>query len=473
MTAIPSTSAATTRNGAADWHVSPVVDLAAYHFSWLWILVPLAMAGDHHPKDYYGLFMVGMLTSFIHRHLTLPYVYGDGQVFARHPARFTLFPALIVAGFLATPAVWTWTAPAGTFDRLSAAAFAVGAVALVHALWAEHFAGGIPAKTLAKACAPLALPAIAFAAWMAGVPTGFGGLATVLGAGVACAILSYERKAWGWTVAVVAALAVAAVAPMPGVVRMDLAFGAVAVTSGLWNIWHTLMQKYGILRMYNAKSGDRVPGWVDRLLVFGILPLLLVSMATSQGPLILKLTTAFNAYTLPMVNGLTAAHDWIVVPVGLLAAAAIALFAWHEARGGWSLARVSMATGTVLLFGSFFFVNPLKVYIAFGFSHAIEYVVFVWAFQRKRYAAPLAHDPLLGRLLRHPILFYVGFLSIFAVMDFVFEWGQHYKVTSPLTIIGTTGRDWMFFWTVWNSMIHFYFDGFLWKMRLPAVRASI
>ena len=28
-----------------SWHVSPAVDMAAYHFSWLWILVPLLLAG--------------------------------------------------------------------------------------------------------------------------------------------------------------------------------------------------------------------------------------------------------------------------------------------------------------------------------------------------------------------------------------------------------------------------------------------
>ena len=32
---------------------------------------------------------------------------------------------------------------------------------------------------------------------------------------------------------------------------------------------------------------------------------------------------------------------------------------------------------------------------------------------------------------------------------------------------------WFFYWTVYQSMVHFYFDGFLWKMRLPATRANI
>ena len=37
-------------------------------------------------------------------------------------------------------------------------------------------------------------------------------------------------------------------------------------------------------------------------------------------------------------------------------------------------------------------VDPVRAFLAFSFSHAVEYMVFVWAFQRRRYAAPLPHD---------------------------------------------------------------------------------
>ena len=40
-------------------------------------------------------------------------------------------------------------------------------------------------------------------------------------------------------------------------------------------------------------------------------------------------------------------------------------------------------------------------------------------------------------------------------------------------IAGVTTRKWIFFWGVYQSMVHFYFDGFLWKMRLPIYRKSI
>src|SRR4051812_29155459 len=82
----------------AGWHVSPFVDLVAYQFSWLWILVPLALSGDHYPKDYIALFAAGMTISLVHRFYTLPYVYLDKQIFKQHVTRFTLFFFLLNLG---------------------------------------------------------------------------------------------------------------------------------------------------------------------------------------------------------------------------------------------------------------------------------------------------------------------------------------------------------------------------------------
>jgi len=79
-----------------QWHVSPFIDLAAYQLSWLWILVPLALSGPHHPRDYLLLWAFGMSVSSMHRHYTMPYVYLDRQVFSQHVTRFSLFMFLLM-----------------------------------------------------------------------------------------------------------------------------------------------------------------------------------------------------------------------------------------------------------------------------------------------------------------------------------------------------------------------------------------
>jgi hypothetical protein len=86
----------------ARWHVAPLVDVVAYHFSWLLILVPLALAGNVHPKDYLLVWAIGMTVSFTHRHVTMPYVYLDDAVFTSFKPRLTLIPVVLMCGFAAS-----------------------------------------------------------------------------------------------------------------------------------------------------------------------------------------------------------------------------------------------------------------------------------------------------------------------------------------------------------------------------------
>ncbi len=137
--------------------------------------------------------------------------------------------------------------------------------------------------------------------------------------------------------------------------------------------------------------------------------------------------------------------------------------------------RLAMALGTTLLSASFLVFYPAYVFMAFAFSHAVEYMVFMWAFQRRRYSRTLPHEPLLGRLLGRPWLAYGAFTT---ALVFPYLLVRFYgaiivpEATSPL-LLGTTIERWGFYWSVWQSLVHFYYDGFLWKMRLPAVQANI
>ena len=85
------------------WHVSPAIDMAAYHFSWLWVLLPLTFAGPEYPVDYLPCYVFVVAVGFVHRHYTLGYAYLDGEVFSRHRKRFIYTPLILGAAFLATP----------------------------------------------------------------------------------------------------------------------------------------------------------------------------------------------------------------------------------------------------------------------------------------------------------------------------------------------------------------------------------
>jgi hypothetical protein len=239
------------------------------------------------------------------------------------------------------------------------------------------------------------------------------------------------------------------------------------------------MQKYGILRLYNAKSEappqGKVAGWVDAALVFGFVPLYLAWLPSVAIPLLEKHAPTTALTLKPVAHTLLAAQPFTFPPALVCAVLAVVLWFRAEARssGLKSVPRLTMGIGTILL-GLTLFIDPLKAYIAYGFSHAIEYIVFVWAFQRRRYAAPLSHDPAIGRLLRSPILAYAAFFLLIGGVDLYLEFGRTLALhTGTIRIAGVRASSWLFYWTVWHSCAHFYFDGFLWKMRLPSVRAGL
>lgn len=261
--------------------------------------------------------------------------------------------------------------------------------------------------------------------------------------------------------------------------RARLFVAGVVFFAGAWNIWHVYAQKFGILRLYAAKSGSdfQIPRWVDRLLLFAWVPLYLAWLGPEYREQVLFAFPTVKDITVPLLDTLERAQPFMLAPAWLIVAGSLAAFALNEWRSTRfrNAPRLGMAVGTTLLSASFLVFNPVHVFMAFAFSHAVEYMVFVWAFQRRRYSEPLPHQPLLGRLLQRPWLAYGTFTAVLVFPYLLMRFYGTFIVpeaSSPL-LLGTTIERWGFYWSVWQSLVHFYYDGFLWKIRMPAVRANL
>lgn len=476
----------------SKWHVAPGIDVFAYAFSWLPLLLPIFFLGDRHQVDYLVFYLIVLGITDVHRHYGLPYVYLDKQVFERHPVRFTAFPALLFLGFLGAPFLVRgfWMSHVGLLALLA------GLTVFVQVLRRDRDELRPDAAAATRVFGP---PAVALAV-LASVPFGpfaavdrnFYWLAaaviTSFGFEVIARRKAAEQEAAGVDAAtprfvfpaiVTATAAYAVVAQPEGWLRAEILVNTIGAFAGLWNIWHVYMQKYGILRMYNAKSGDaeKVPGWVDRLLIFAWLPLYLSYLAAEYGDEVHVHFPQGRATFQPIFEALVAAEAYLIAPSAALVVFSLSAFVYWEKRvnGLKNAPRLWMAVGTTLLAATFFFVHPLKAYLAYAFSHSVEYLVFVWGFQRRRYAAPLAHQPFIERFLRFPFTTYV--LSALALAAFFtyFKYYGRYIWTDqdrPMAF-GFQTQEWILYWTIFQSMVHFYFDGFLWKMRLKTVRATI
>lgn len=481
----------------AGWHVSPFIDLVAYQFSWLWIFIPLALAGDLHPKDYLGLWAVGMTLSFVHRQYTMPYVYLDKQIFSQHVTRFTLFMALILLGSIGSVFLFRWKGPVGFFVPLDIALFLAGSALVLQAIVADKRQHRFGAAVLVAIGAPFFL---AVGLGLAGVlMANHLVVASVIVAGFAAASIVAAREVGqsaseparaGATLfpVVIVALALCGVAsqwlwnvPINGaIVKGSSIIGLLGAVAAIWNIWHTLMQKFGIMRVYAAKSTvpleKRTPPWVDRLLIFGSFPFLAAWLGPAQRETIGKFAKSVTQYLMPIVDVLELVQPVLLPLAAVFGLASIACFLWFEWRadGLRCKPRLLMALALTTLNLSFLFFSPLKVYIAYGFSHAIEYMVFVWAFLRRRYAQPMAQPPLIKRLLTRPLLAYALFTLPIAGVFFFVEFGDDFGLyQGKVSFFDVRAGQWLFSFAIWHSIAHFYYDGFLWKMRAQSVRASL
>jgi len=475
----------------AKWHVSPGVDVGAYAFSWLPYLLPALFFTKDDPAFFAFIIVSGTLTE-VHRHLSFPYVYGDSQVLRTYPLRFVLFPVVLLGLWFLSPylarAKWTLSVP--EMAALYAQIVVIGQLLKLDGRDEEP-----PARVLLPVLAvgwggPALIAALGIA--IPG-PLGGGTLGLLGALGISLYLMrtpwrergppEEETRVWGpWLIAAIlvgAATLGGRLDPTGKGIRPRVFLNSIATLGFLWNIWHVYAQKYGIQRMYDAKAGDpeRVPGWVDRWLVFAWVPLYFTYVGPTQAEQFRKSLSRGGAVLDGALEVATAAMP-VAVPLSiaaLVAAHVVWLRAEHKAHGLRNRPRLAMALGTTLLSAAFVAFDFWIAFAAFAFSHAVEYCVFLWAYMRKKYATPMDHDPWLGRALRHPWVAYGAFIIGLGVFfTWGGRWGRSIAVDSPKPrFLGYPVHQWLFWWMLYQSLIHFYWDGFLWKMRRAKVRAHL
>lgn len=243
------------------------------------------------------------------------------------------------------------------------------------------------------------------------------------------------------------------------------AWDAVLLVLGAWNIWHVLLQRHGIARAYAAKAGGgldaRAHGRRDLALVFSLTAL------TAAAVMVFRQDTFTGA----------AKRAWRAIPFlaehpqrqwALLGATAIiavtifALWARHEVQAAPRCSRAPrllLWTSTAALLIVFVLHGPVVGYIVFGFAHSLEYVLFVHLYSRRRVDGPAgATTPVGVRALGRPALLMV--LSAALLLLFA---GARQVWTVPLFVVYYTT----------TSFLHYFYDGIVWKMSRPEVRAPL
>lgn len=241
------------------------------------------------------------------------------------------------------------------------------------------------------------------------------------------------------------------------------------VVTFVWGLWHGIMQVYGFARIYDAKQGEFSPltAWLDWILCVTWFVLLAFGSTFFADDFRLRTAEAGSSYVAELF--LSPIVRFALVGITL------AITAIHLCYTGWawwrgrrvSVLKIYLLAASIGLFCISYrlFRNDklisLAVWEAF---HDIQYYAIVWCNNRRIHDARQLSG--LGRVLFRPgrqaLLLYLGLIAIYGAIDL----GSR-MLTDPA--IGEILRPAL----VASAFLHFYFDGFIWKIRRSNVRRDL
>ncbi len=237
---------------------------------------------------------------------------------------------------------------------------------------------------------------------------------------------------------------------------------AVQLVAMAWGIWHGMMQTYGFGRIYDAKALAREPARarVDLALCFAWF-----SAAVLLSPM--RFRTLFELY---YESGGPVIASSVVEAVRLGIVGALALvtvvFLWRQ-WSDWRTGRGFSPVKLTLLVTSIGFwwycnngVQNILVGIAlFEVFHDVQYLAIVWIYNRTRVERDSSIRGFMRFVFRRSgalIGVYVGLVMAYGALGFT---------QSAITVESI--RHGLIGVITASALLHFYYDGFIWKVREP------
>ena len=254
-----------------------------------------------------------------------------------------------------------------------------------------------------------------------------------------------------------------------------VSFAIVALVGGLWNAEHTLMQRYGVTRIYGRMVGQD-DGLVEKLMLFSWL--IAAALWVAADP-----STPARAASLPLGENNQLAIDWLVrlrpiafalwVPAMIAVVALAVRWVLDERRRPTVNPMKWVYLGSTATLFLVMVIDPLAGIMGYVGAHALEYFVIVHQSLGKRYGADAGapdgaggtapgRGPLIGRAVRARTG-RIGFLAVYVAIII--------GIVMVLERAGSRLAYIVVFFTLGG--LHVFYDGFIWKLRRPAVARSL
>src|SRR5215470_7570861 len=242
----------------------------------------------------------------------------------------------------------------------------------------------------------------------------------------------------------------------------------IVLVAFIWGVWHGMMQTYGFCRIYDAKVGSFAE--VTRRLDFAVCAIwFTTAVLLSPQRMTDTLETYYSAggpFIPPAV--LRAGQQGLLALALLISALFLANFIWL-----WSSGKRPSPVKLVLLVTSisfWWYCNNIVASVLVGVAlfevfHDVQYLSLVWIYNRKR----VESDSSIGGFMRFVfrrsgalVGVYVGLVLAYGGLSLSKSYVGIDAVKNILTGVVTA-----------SALLHFYYDGFIWKVREKSTRQSL
>lgn len=244
------------------------------------------------------------------------------------------------------------------------------------------------------------------------------------------------------------------------VIGMQVSLVGVAVVAGLWNAVHTMLQRYGIVRIYGRRAGQ-AGATGERTLLLSWLALALVAAAADPATPARVESLDLGARNAAALGILTDLRPF-ARPLLLLGLLVTVLLTAGWIRGerrrvvdGEANPAKWLYVGSTAALLAWSAIDPIGAFIAYIGSHAVEYLLVVNGALPRRWAGGIGLVPRLVDARGGRVRFFAAYAAVLAVLFTAlraFDDGSTYRM-AILTLGG----------------LHILYDGFIWKLREPTV----
>ncbi len=242
----------------------------------------------------------------------------------------------------------------------------------------------------------------------------------------------------------------------------------IVLVAFLWGVWHGMMQTYGFCRIYDAKVGSFAE--LTRRLDFALCGIWFATAVLLSPQRMTDTLETYYSAGAPFIPPalLQAAQQGLLA----LALAVSGLFLANFVRSWLSGNRPSPVKLVLLITSISFwwYCNNIVASVLVGVAlfevfHDVQYLSLVWIYNRKR----VETDSSIGGFMRFVfrrsgslVGLYVGLIFAYGALGYFKSSVGTESVKTILTGVVTA-----------SALLHFYYDGFIWKVREKSTRQSL